>query len=262
MDATTSPNPLILTLDTASIRLSIALTQGSHVRAVWGVTTAQGAAIIIQDIDLLLNRMGTKPAELTAVGVITGPGSFTGVRIGLATMKGMAHALNCRVVTATTLEVIAAAIPHFFPVSYVCAIQAAHREEVFVQLFECQAGAFPQPLASPRTGLKTVVVAEAVALFMHLRPAASVLFFSGDALEGVKELLQELATRYGCFIQTGFSAGKEGWFLVSPPTFLAPVAGPFLFEKWRAGLHLASAEVEACYIRQSDAEVKLGTLQG
>lgn len=262
METTTSHNPLILTLDTSSSRLSLAVTQGPHLRAVWGVTTAQSGSIIIQDIDQLLNRLGTKPAELTAVGVITGPGSFTGVRIGLATVKGLAHALNCRVVTSTALEVIAAALPHFLPVSYVCVIQAAHREEVFVQLFECQAGAFPHPLAPPRTGLKAVIVAEAVALLAQVRPTASVLFFSGDALDGVKDILQELATFHESSLQTGFSAGNDGWFMVPSPTFLASVAGPLLFEKWRAGLHLTPAEVEACYIRPSDAEVKFGTLQG
>ncbi len=58
----------------------------------------------------MLADTGRDKGELTGVGVTTGPGSFTGVRIGVATAKGLAWALGCELVAVTTLEAMAAAL--------------------------------------------------------------------------------------------------------------------------------------------------------
>ncbi len=61
-------------------------------------------------IQRMLADTGRSRTELTGVGVATGPGSFTGVRIGVATAKGLAWALGCELVAVTSLEAMAAAL--------------------------------------------------------------------------------------------------------------------------------------------------------
>lgn len=58
-------------------------------------------------IDELLKRNDWQPSRLNAIGVTTGPGSYTGIRIGLAAAKGMAYALQKPVVPVSTLELLA-----------------------------------------------------------------------------------------------------------------------------------------------------------
>jgi tRNA threonylcarbamoyladenosine biosynthesis protein TsaB len=60
-------------------------------------------------VDALLARHGLRPADLEAVAVDRGPGSFTGVRVGVATAKGLALALSIPVVGVTSLEALALA---------------------------------------------------------------------------------------------------------------------------------------------------------
>ncbi|MCJ7626487.1 MAG: tRNA (adenosine(37)-N6)-threonylcarbamoyltransferase complex dimerization subunit type 1 TsaB [Anaerolineaceae bacterium] len=62
-------------------------------------------------VDNLLKRCSTEPTDLKALGVALGPGSFTGLRIGLAIIKGMSQGLNIHVIGIPTLDFLAAAQP-------------------------------------------------------------------------------------------------------------------------------------------------------
>ena len=81
---------------------------------------------LLADIDALLTAAGLGPADLDAIVVGTGPGSFTGTRIGLAVARGLALSLDLPVAGVSTLDALAAAAPRAFPVV------DARRGEVFV----------------------------------------------------------------------------------------------------------------------------------
>lgn len=83
---------------------------------------------VLEDIDLLLRQAGVEPAELDALAVGTGPGSFTGVRIGLATARALAFALDLPAAGISTLDALSAGAPGSVPVI------DAKRGEVFVLL--------------------------------------------------------------------------------------------------------------------------------
>jgi tRNA threonylcarbamoyladenosine biosynthesis protein TsaB len=88
---------------------------------------------LLPSIENLLSTAGLKAADLAAIAVSIGPGSFTGLRIGLAAAKGLAFSLKLPLYGIPTLEVLAAnAVPGGSPV---CPFLDARRGEVFSALF-------------------------------------------------------------------------------------------------------------------------------
>jgi tRNA threonylcarbamoyladenosine biosynthesis protein TsaB len=71
---------------------------------------------VLEDIDALLRDADLEPQDLDALAVGTGPGSFTGVRIGLATARALAFALDLPAAGVSTLDALAAGAPRAVPV--------------------------------------------------------------------------------------------------------------------------------------------------
>jgi tRNA threonylcarbamoyladenosine biosynthesis protein TsaB len=113
---------LILAFDTATDVATSALVDDDEVL---GERTSR-AVTVLEDIDALLRQAGAHTRELEGVAVGTGPGSFTGVRIGLATARGLAFGLGVGVAGVSTLDALAAGAPGALPVI------DARRGEVFV----------------------------------------------------------------------------------------------------------------------------------
>src|SRR4051812_18630670 len=83
------------------------------------------AQTLLEDVDALLRQGGAHPRDLDALAVGVGPGSFTGVRIGLAAARGLALSLDLRGAGVSTLAALAAGAPEALPVI------DARRREVF-----------------------------------------------------------------------------------------------------------------------------------
>jgi tRNA threonylcarbamoyladenosine biosynthesis protein TsaB len=83
------------------------------------------AQVLLEDVDALLRQGGAHPRDLDAVVVGIGPGSFTGVRIGLAAARGLALSLDLPGAGVSTLAALAAGAPGAVPVI------DARRREVF-----------------------------------------------------------------------------------------------------------------------------------
>jgi tRNA threonylcarbamoyladenosine biosynthesis protein TsaB len=98
----------ILALDTASPRGSIALLQGNDVFAELRLRSLQTHSItLMRSVDFLLGRLGWTLHDLNLVAVGTGPGSFTGIRIGIATALGIAQSLSIPFAGVNGLEALA-----------------------------------------------------------------------------------------------------------------------------------------------------------
>lgn len=103
---------MLLAVDTSTQMIGLALFDGSAVIAesVWR-SQNHHTVELSPAIQQLLLRCGVKPQQLSALAVALGPGSFTGLRIGLAVAKGMAMALHIPLAGIPTLDFLASAQP-------------------------------------------------------------------------------------------------------------------------------------------------------
>jgi tRNA threonylcarbamoyladenosine biosynthesis protein TsaB len=113
---------LILAFDTATDVATSALVDSGAIRG----ERVSRASTLLEDLDVLLHDAGVTPADVDALVVGTGPGSFTGTRIGLAVARGLALALDLPAAGVSTLDALAAAAAGVLPVV------DARRGEVFV----------------------------------------------------------------------------------------------------------------------------------
>lgn len=127
-------NPRILAFDTASTRSSIALLEGSEVRAELRLHTSQThSVLLVSSIEYLLKRAGWTLKDLEVVAVGIGPGSFTGIRIGVATALGFSQSLSIPFAGVSGLDALAhqVAFRNGAVQGAVAAVLDAHRSQVF-----------------------------------------------------------------------------------------------------------------------------------
>jgi tRNA threonylcarbamoyladenosine biosynthesis protein TsaB len=136
--------PLILHIDTATEHASICLSKGDEIIGfVESADQKNHAAFVQPAIQRLMAEKGYPLQELQAVSVTGGPGSYTGLRVGLASAKGICFALNKPLIIVNTLEVIARSILEHFktknlsinPDTLLCPMIDARRSEVFTAVY-------------------------------------------------------------------------------------------------------------------------------
>src|SRR4029077_12966635 len=111
---------LLLALDTATPRVSVALGDDGHVVAelqlASGTDRGQGvrrhAELLAPGIDSLCRQAGVRVADVSAVAVGIGPGMFTGLRVGVTTAKVLAQVLRVPVVPVASLDLVAYPLRH------------------------------------------------------------------------------------------------------------------------------------------------------
>ncbi|HEY2156775.1 MAG TPA: tRNA (adenosine(37)-N6)-threonylcarbamoyltransferase complex dimerization subunit type 1 TsaB, partial [Isosphaeraceae bacterium] len=129
------PTPgLLLVLDTSTDRAAVALesADGRLFQAPPGTSRQHGRGLLASVRALLLDAC-IRPDELAAIGIGLGPGSFTGLRIGLTAAKTLAYAVGCPLFTFDSLEAIAGNAPR--EALRVVAIGDAQRGDLFAADF-------------------------------------------------------------------------------------------------------------------------------
>jgi tRNA threonylcarbamoyladenosine biosynthesis protein TsaB len=123
-----------LGIDTSHTPLAVAVLKDDQVLAEYKsslkITHSIGTMPVIEE---LLEKANIKPGEIDAIAVAKGPGSYTGVRIGVTIGKTLAWTLNIPIVSVSSLQVLAGNAPYFPGV--VCAIMDARRGNVFAGIY-------------------------------------------------------------------------------------------------------------------------------
>ena len=130
----------ILALETAAKAVSAAITEDGKVLAsAFQDTGLTHSRTLMPLVELLLKNTGLTPADMDAFAVSAGPGSFTGVRIGVSAAKGLAWAADKPCAAVSTLAALARNVA-FLDGLIVCAMDA-RRQQVYNALFEAKDGA-------------------------------------------------------------------------------------------------------------------------
>jgi tRNA threonylcarbamoyl adenosine modification protein YeaZ len=147
-DAGEAANGLVLALDAGSPLVSVAAGRGGNALVARAVALERSSTQLLALVAAALDEIGARPADLAGVVALAGPGSFTGLRVGLATALGLYQALAPRGLRAHAVPTLAAlaAASTAPPGSLVIAAVDALRGEWSAQPF--RAGPVPQPLAA------------------------------------------------------------------------------------------------------------------
>ncbi len=133
---TCPPVSRILHIDTAVQVASICLSDGETiVDTKVNPAEKESAAWLHVAIQSLLQQYKLTPAQLDAIAVSTGPGSYTGLRVGLSAAKGLCYALSLPLISINTLQMMAAGVQNS-NTELLCPMIDARRMEVFTALYK------------------------------------------------------------------------------------------------------------------------------
>ena len=226
---------LVLGIESSGPRGGVALLEGDRLlgEALFEAGMVHGREIA-PSADRLLRAAGRRPADLELIAVDIGPGSYTGLRVGLAAAKGLAFALGRPLIGVPSLDVLAEAAAA--QGSAIAPALDAKWDQVYGALYEIRAG---------RTERISDMVAERPEAFAARVPAGTVVV--GDALERHAALFSARGARL---------APRELW---TPRPAL--VAGLGL-KRRQEGLRHDAATLVPLYLRKTEAEEKLGGGKG
>lgn len=224
----------ILALDTSTRGGSVAVTRDAQLLAlVPGDAARSHSERLPGEIEAALAEAGLQRGDIDLLAVATGPGAFTGLRIGLAAMQGLAMTLNRPVIGISALDALAAEVAEGGGADLVAPWMDAQRGEVFAMLLDATTG---RTLESPLAGDPAAVL---LAWRAHLEGRAAV--FIGDATSRDATLIA--------------AAGAGQWTTRTPPP-LAPALARL------AGVRAARGEagqphrLTPIYVRRPDVEIE------
>ena len=176
-------------------------------------------------VEAALAAAGTEIGEMDAVAAVTGPGSFTGVRIGVATAKGLAHGAGIPCIAVDALEALCSSAGSFDGI--VCPIQDARAGQVYAAAFrngERLTGDAPMKLED----------------FLETVSALGERFlFTGDGVPVFRKRITEIL-------------GEKAAFAPAHLSFLRPSAAGYLAT--RSGKTVDYLHLEATYLRPPNAQ--------
>jgi len=223
---------LVLAFDTSTSRGSLALVADDRLLAEYTLESpASYLNRLLVGIEQLFVDTGRSLREVGLIVVSAGPGNFTGLRLGLATAKGLALAQGCPVVAVNTLDALAANFP--WSALPVAAVLDAKKQEVYAAFYLSQDG------AAVRQGD-----------YLLLRPAALSAYIQAPTI-----LTGPGVERYGTVFQEVLGARA-----VLPPPELRLVRASVLARLGQACLAAGQVpdldRLTPFYLRPADAEIK------
>jgi tRNA threonylcarbamoyladenosine biosynthesis protein TsaB len=220
----------ILSIDSSTTAGSILLAEDEKIVAEINVDSDQThSARLLPGIDYLLKSTGLELADVEAFAVICGPGSFTGIRIGITTIKGLAETTSKPVIPIMAFEAWVTKYPTRQGV--IVPMIDARRNEVYAAVFE--------RTDEEVTQLSAGMVDKPAHILPRLKPATTLFVGGGSA-------------RYRELI---LGNDHSGWDVATSDPFLGRPMARLAFQRFRQGQFTTARELQAYYLRKSDAEI-------
>jgi tRNA threonylcarbamoyladenosine biosynthesis protein TsaB len=227
---------LVLAIDTCDSRGSVALWRdGVTLHTAQHEAAQEYSSWLLPAVDEALKKSGFKRAEMEAYGVASGPGSFTGVRVGLTTVKAWGEVYGKPIVAVSRLEVMAAQAPG--GANYVAAFGNAQREQVFGAVYRRNGG-----------GLEMVGEEMVIAPGKFVQRAAELAVGEGIAW---------ISTDADCILKVEEWRTREKLNERIEPVscYLAPMIASIAANRVAQGRFTDALALDANYVRRSDAEI-------
>ncbi len=173
----------LLHIETSTTMCSVALSENETLVAAKeineGYTHAENLHVFIQT---LLKETKTEASDLSAIAVSKGPGSYTGLRIGVSAAKGLAYALKIPLISVDTLQIMAVqATKTSSHADYLCPMLDARRMEVYTAVYDST--------LKRRTEIEALIVDEnSISQFLQYPN----IHFFGDGMNKCKSILSQL----------------------------------------------------------------------
>lgn len=235
--------PLILAIETATRAGSVALARGEEILCqASGDALASHSKDLIETVEGVLKKGGVKLDEIDLFAAAEGPGSFTGLRIGLATTKSFAVCTGRSCVGISTLAAIARAAGNS---ERVVSLLPAGRGELFAQMFSVRDGKVRELDTAAHLSLTAI---------LKKYGEAQELVWAGEGAH-----LNAEALRAGAINQDISSNGPNPepqiWRIAPPADQLATSIAALALNSYRDGVTVSPNELRAVYVRASDAEI-------
>jgi tRNA threonylcarbamoyladenosine biosynthesis protein TsaB len=178
----------ILNIETATTVCSVSVSKNDELlfcrELDEGFTHAENLHLFINES---LHKTGIEPSQLSAVAVSKGPGSYTGLRIGVSTAKGLAYALNIPLIAVDTLQIMAvqAFKEKKDQAAIYCPMIDARRMEVYTNLYD--------HTGKPLQQVESLIIDEQSILKYQGYPQ---VYFFGDGMEKCRSLLTGLGNSH------------------------------------------------------------------
>lgn len=147
----------LLALDTSSLACSVALQLGDTVIGRHEEQAREHTRLLVPMIEELLREGGIAPADLDAVVLGNGPGSFIGMRIATSVAQGLAHGAGVRIAPVSSMLAVAAEVMEAEGAGAVAVCQDAHMDEVYLGLYAAAGGQPPQLVGAERLHGQSVI---------------------------------------------------------------------------------------------------------
>jgi tRNA threonylcarbamoyladenosine biosynthesis protein TsaB len=222
---------IIIAVDTSTFAGSVALLENTKLMAEVNIdSSSTHSERLLPSLDFMLKVNGMNIQDVDGFALALGPGSFTGIRIGLSTIKSFSYSSGKPVAGVSTLKALAWKLRH--PQKRVlCPVLDAKKGEIFAALFESEGGRLqevvPEGAYTPDS-------------FFSLLPSHRIIFFIGNGTDVYKDKIFQ------------YLKDKARFSLRSP--FIAYEVGLLGYELLKEKKGMRAQEIEPIYLRKSQAE--------
>lgn len=222
----------ILSVDSSALPVSCALIDERMTAEFTVSISLTHSETLMPLIDCMLKKTGTELKSIDALAIAGGPGSFTGLRIGSATVKGLAEALDIPVISVPTLEALAYNI--FGTEGLIVPMMDARRRNAYTAIYEYE-----------NDELKAVMEEAAMPLtelIDRLNSIGRKAVFTGDGIVPFREELEEKLTIPHSFAPVHLSLQRAG------------AVGALALKLYKEGKYTDAAAHRPDYLKASQAE--------